>query len=279
MMSAARTMGSTRRLDGVVPNSSSVAVLPRRDRIVIASCTLLVTALAWAYLIQLNRQMSSPMAADVMMNMGTVIDTPWRAQDLLFTFVMWSVMMVGMMSPSAAPVLLLFAGAQAKHARRGVRMPVLLFGLGYLVVWLAFSALAVLAQWGLHEAALLTPMMAASSPGLAGGILIAAGMYQLTPAKRACLRQCQSPLGFIMSNWRDGDIGALNMGVRHGAYCVGCCWAVMGLLFAVGVMNLAWVGLLTAFILIEKFGGAGVGVARIGGVLIITLGVLLVVVN
>ncbi len=198
----------------------------------------------------------------------------WGVADFLFTFSMWSVMMIGMMSPSAAPVLLLFSDMQG--SREGTATAVLLFGLGYLAVWLGFSGAAAVAQWGLNEAALLSPAMSTTSARLAGAILIAAGAYQLTPAKGACLRQCQSPLGFLMANWREGEKGAFRMGLRHGVYCLGCCWAVMCVLFAVGVMNLAWVAALTAFILVEKFGRQGVLVARVGGVVMIGYGVLVV---
>lgn len=210
-----------------------------------------------------------------MAQMGMVMDAPWRAADVLFTFLMWSVMMIGMMSAPAAPVLLLFADMQARRGERGLSMPVLLFGLGYLTVWAGFSACAALAQWGLHEAAFLSPEMAASSRMLGGAILIGAGVYQLTRAKRACLRHCQSPLGFLMSQWRDGAGGALRMGLRHGRYCLGCCWALMGVLFAVGIMNLAWVGVLTVFILLEKVVPAGALVSRVGGVVLIASGILL----
>ncbi|MGH7721065.1 MAG: DUF2182 domain-containing protein [Gemmatimonadaceae bacterium] len=256
---------------------SSVAALPRRDRVLIASCILLITALAWAYLVYLDRQMSSSVEQETMMaKMGMVMDAPWGVPDVFFTFVMWAVMMVGMMSAAATPVLLLFAEMHARRVERGLPMAVLLFGLGYITVWLGFSASAALAQWALHEVALLSSKMSALSPGLAGAILIAAGAYQLTPAKGACLTHCRSPLGFLMSNWRDGARGALQMGLRHGAYCLGCCWALMCVLFAVGVMNLAWVGVLTAFILVEKVGRTGASVARVGGVIMFAFGVLFV---
>ena len=233
----------------------------RGDRIAIVSCIVVITALAWAYLFYLDRKM------------GMVMDMPWSARDLFFTFTMWSVMMVGMMSPTVAPVLLLFAGTRSGRAERGVSPPVVTFGLGYITVWVAFSLSAALAQWGLHEAALLSPTMAASSSRLAGAILIGAGVYQLTPLKGSCLSQCQSPLGFIMSHWRDGKIGAFQMGFRHGVYCLGCCWALMLILFVVGVMNLAWVAVLGAFILLEKIGPPGALVSRIGGVVMIAAGV------
>ena len=151
-----------------------------------------------------------------------------------------------------------------------------MFGLGYVTVWVGFSACAALAQWGLHQRALLSPAMAASSPYLAGAILIAAGAYQLTPWKGACLTHCRSPLGFLMTNWRDGRLGALQMGVRHGAYCLGCCWALMCVLFVVGVMSLLWVAALTGFVLLEKIGPAGAAIARVAGAAMMIAGILMI---
>jgi len=258
-----------------VPSQSSVAGIVSRDRTVIASCILLISALAWAYLFHLDQQMaSSAVSTTVMARMEMANNAPWGARDFFFTFAMWSVMMVGMMTASAAPVLLLFTNMQANRGGGSMAANGVLFGLGYLVVWIGFSGAAALAQWGLHQSAWLSPKMAVTSARLAGVILIAAGGYQLTPAKGACLTQCQSPLGFLLGNWRDGARGALQMGIRHGAYCLGCCWALMLVLFVVGVMNLAWVAALTAFILIEKFGRAGARVARVGGAAMILFGVI-----
>jgi len=208
------------------------------------------------------------------MGMAMSMDMPWTAADVFFTFAMWAVMMVGMMTPSAAPVLLLFAGMV--RGRGGTRWPLVVaaFGAGYLIVWTAFSAGAALAQWGLHGSAMLSPAMSASSARLGGAILIAAGVYQLTPFKGACLTHCRSPLGFLLSHWRDGTIGALRMGIAHGTYCVGCCWALMGVLFVVGVMNLVWVAAMTVFVLVEKIGPAGAIVARVAGGLMIAAGAL-----
>ena len=214
--------------------------------------------------------------ASQMAAMGMTMDKPWTAADAFFTFAMWAVMMVGMMAGTAMPMLLLFAGAQAGRAERGAPLGALIFGLGYLAVWTGFSALATLAQWTLHKAAMLSPAMKTSSPRLAGVILLAAGAYQLTPWKGACLTHCRSPLGFLMTNWRDGKLGALRMGLSHGAYCLGCCWALMCVLFAVGVMNLAWVAALTVFVLLEKIGPAGAIVARIAGAAIAVRGILLI---
>jgi predicted metal-binding membrane protein len=260
-------------MDGA--RTAPVAALSRRDRLVIWICLGLVTALAWAYLVHLGRQMSASMAHDSMMaDMGMTMDMPWTATDVFFTFTMWAVMMVGMMTGTAAPMLLLFAGAHAARGARGMPPAVVMFGLGYIIVWVVFSAGAALAQWGLHHAAMLTPAMAASSGRLAGGILVAAGAYQLTPVKGACLTRCRSPLGFLMTSWRDGALGALQMGLRHGAYCLGCCWLLMCLLFVVGVMNLVWVAALTAFVLVEKIGPFGLIVARTAGAIMIVAGIL-----
>jgi predicted metal-binding membrane protein len=254
-----------------------VAAIGRRDQMLVAGCILILAAAAWTYLVHLDRQMTASMQTDAAMaRMAKAIDAPWRASDVVFALAMWGVMMVGMMGPAAAPVFLLFAGMQARRADRRARLVTLLFGFGYFTVWFGFSAGAALAQWALHDLALSSSTMIASSPRLGGAILIAAGAYQLTPAKRTCLTHCQSPLGFLVSNWRDGARGAFRMGLRHGAFCLGCCWALMGVLFAVGVMNLAWVAALSAFILLEKTNGraAGMAVARIGGLAMITSGIL-----
>ena len=254
---------------------AAVAPLSRRDRLFIWICLVLITALAWAYLVYLRRQMSSSMAHDVMMaEMGMTMDMPRTPADVFFTFAMWAVMMIGMMAGPATPMLLLFGGMQRTRASGPLPMALPLFGLGYLAVWAGFSACAAIAQEALHRAALLSPAMAASSPRVGGAILIAAGAYQLTPFKGACLTQCRSPLGFLMSNWRDGARGAFRMGVSHGVYCLGCCWALMCVLFAVGVMNLLWVAALTALVLLEKVGPFGAIAARVTGVVMIAVGVM-----
>jgi predicted metal-binding membrane protein len=269
-------MANTLPSPGVARSPSPVSTPSRRTRALVAGCIVVITALAWAYLVHLSRRMMSPTAGDTLMTaMGTVMHQPWGAGDLLLTFVMWAVMMVGMMAAPALPVLLLFAGMQARQGQ-GAASAVPSFGLGYLVVWLAFSAGATAAQWALHERALLSSTMATSSTVLAGVILILAGAYQLTPLKTRCLARCQSPLGFLMSNWRDGARGAFLMGFRHGTFCLGCCWALMAVLFAVGVMNLAWVAVLTLVILAEKLGPADARVSRAGGAILIALGAVLV---
>jgi predicted metal-binding membrane protein len=254
----------------------AVATVTSRDRIVISVCLVAMTALAWAYLIRLDRQMSASMEHDMAMAaMGMTMQASWSAADVWFTFLMWMVMMVGMMTPSAAPVLMLFAASAATRQQQRIPISALTFGLGYLVVWAGFSVGAAVAQWGLHEATLLSAAMRTSSPRLGGAMLAAAGAYQLTPLKTACLTHCRSPLGFLMTNWRNGAAGAFVMGCRHGAYCVGCCWALMTILFVVGVMNLAWVAVLAGFVLVEKLSPAGLTLSRVAGVMLVLFGLVL----
>ena len=209
----------------------------------------------------------------MMAAMGMTMQMAWTSADAFFTFAMWVVMMIAMMAPAAAPILLLFAAARARRGERSVSPATAMFGLGYVVVWTGFSAAATLAQWALHQAALLSMAMATSSSRLSGAILIAAGIYQLTPWKSKCLTHCRSPLGFLMSCWRDGRLGAFRMGVRHGTFCLGCCWALMCVLFVVGVMNLIWVAALTVFVLVEKIGPRGAIVARVAGAALVVMGI------
>ena len=203
--------------------------------------------------------------------------TTWGPLDLVLLFLMWSVMMAAMMVPSASPLMLLFAKLnRQRREREDPVVPTAVFLLGYLLVWTGFSALATLAQWGLHSAALLSPMMVGTSSVMGGVLLLAAGIFQWTPLKNACLIHCRSPLAFLMSEWRDGKRGALRMGVKHGSYCVGCCWILMALLFVAGVMNLLWVASITAFVLIEKVVPRGELVGRLAGGVLSLAGILLV---
>ena len=185
----------------------------------------------------------------------------WDAPHLLLLWAMWAVMMAGMMLPSAAPMILL-AGPGAR--------PYFL-ALGYAAVWAAFSAGATCLQWLLLKLLILTPMMEVSSRTAGAVLLVLAGLYQWTPFKRACLTTCQSPLAFVTRRWRSGSPGALRMGVEHGAYCVGCCWALMLLLFAGGVMNLAVIAALTVFVAFEKLAPLGMWSARISGAALVAL--------
>lgn len=251
---------------------------PRFPRAPVVAAIAALTLLAWLYLFHLSHQMSAAAADEATMAaMGMATNTPWTRTDLLLTFVMWTVMMAGMMVPSITPVLLL--AAKAPRAEHRFFPPALLFGAGYLIVWTGFSAIAAVAQWALHEAALLSPAMATSSARIGGAILIGAGLYQLTPLKHLCLTHCRSPIDFLMAHWRGGATGPLRMGLHHGLYCLGCCWALMAVLFAVGVMNLAWVAGLALLVLVEKATPPTVLVPRIAGAALLLAGVTKLVSN
>lgn len=228
----------------------------RRQRGVTLAGLLVVTALAWAWL-----------ASGAGMGMAMA----WTVERIFLTLSMWWVMMIAMMVPAAAPVVLLYARAAPQpHS--------LAFLAGYLLCWLAFSIAAVALQFALEEAGRLTPMgMALSSPWFAGGLLIAAGLYQFSPLKSTCLAHCRSPVRWLSSHYRPGAGGALRMGLSHGAFCVGCCWLLMLLLFVVGVMNLAWVAALTLVVAAEKLLPGGAWIARISGVAMIGWGIALFV--
>lgn len=177
----------------------------------------------------------------------------WTPSYAVLMFFMWWVMMVAMMLPSASPMVLLFARIQRSQKEKGVPfVPTSIFTMGYLVTWGIFSVLAAGAQWGFEHVGLLSAMLVSTSGLFAGIVLLIAGIYQLTPLKHACLKHCQSPLQFIMHHWRNGTAGAFRMGVEHGAFCLGCCWFLMALLFVGGVMNLYWIVGLAVFVFLEK---------------------------
>ncbi len=246
----------------------------RRDRAVIVTGLVVITALSWWYMFYLAAGMNGAMPASEMGAIAAPRMEPWKAVDFVLTWVMWSVMMVAMMVPSAAPMILVFARVKRNRRNDGsASLPTAAFVAGYLLAWTAFSAAATLAQWGLHSAALLSPMMVSTNTLLGGLILIGAGLFQWTPLKRACLVHCRSPLHFLMSGWRDGAAGALTMGAHHGLYCVGCCWILMALLFVAGVMNLLWVAAIASFVLIEKLTRHGELVGRVAGVALVLAGV------
>ncbi len=246
----------------------ALATVLKRDRAMVLVGLLGVAALAWLYLVDLTLGMGD-MPKAVGEAVTTARTAPWSGLDLALMFVMWAVMMVGMMLPGAAPMILLFAAVNRKKREQAKPfVPTAIFALGYLAVWTAFSGLATGLQWGLQRAALVSPSMESTGAVLGGLIFFAAGIYQWTPLKHACLRKCQSPIGFLARRWREGPRGALAMGLEHGAYCVGCCWVLMALLFAGGVMNLAWVALLALFVMVEKLAPRGPWPPRIAGALL-----------
>jgi predicted metal-binding membrane protein len=203
---------------------------------------------------------------------------PWYLPDLFAAGIMWTTMMVAMMLPSAMPMLLFFAATRrSRSGRRTIGLAVWLFAAGFLLCWAAWSWLAAGLQWTLQAAVALTPHMAIVRTPLAAAILIVAGVYQFTPLKYRCLSRCQSPLGFLLTGWRSGNWGVLVMGLRYGAYCVGCCWALMALLFVVGIMNLLWIAVLAIFVLVEKTVARGPWPSYAAGVALIAWALYLLV--
>jgi len=244
--------------------SSPLEAVLRRDRVVVAAGVAAIAALGWVYLVMMAG-MDDMAGPDL---------RPWTSGDFVMMFSMWAIMMVAMMLPSAAPLLLVYAGMARQQEERGHPIaPTGAFAAGYLLAWTVFSGAATLLQWALERAALLSPQMVASTPYLGALLLIAAGVYQLTPLKSACLTHCRSPIAFLLHRWRRGFAGALRMGTEHGLYCVGCCWFLMGLLFVGGVMNLLWIAAISIFVLLEKVAPRGELVARTAGVLLMAAGV------
>jgi len=246
--------------DGALP------ALLRRDRAVVLSGLAAVVVLAWAYLL---------FGAGIkmeMMDMGggqmMAMSPEWTLGYGLIFVVMWVAMMVAMMLPSAAPAILLAAALDRRRSTASAPQQGMLFASGYLLVWSAFSLLATLLQWGLDEAGLLSGTMAAGNRILAGAVLVAAGAYEWTPLKNTCLAHCRSPIAFLLQHWRQGRLGAVVTGMRHGLFCLGCCWILMALLFVGGLMNLLWVAAIALLVLIEKTAPWGGRMARITGVVL-----------
>ncbi|WP_222822998.1 DUF2182 domain-containing protein [Nitrospina gracilis] len=242
----------------------------KHDRWLVAAGLLAIALLSWWYLASMAADMGS-------MSMLQPEPAHQRAH-VVWLFWMWAVMMVAMMTPSAAPMVLTFSAIHRKQGDSSkTALATLLFVSGYLLVWTVFSLGAALLQWGLHGAAWVSPMMASQSHLLSAVLLFLAGVYQWLPVKEVCLRHCRSPLDFFLLQWKTGSFGAFSMGWYHGLYCVGCCWLLMLLLFVNGVMNLLWVGVLAVFVLIEKVVPLGMWWSRVTGLLLVAWALLLVV--
>jgi predicted metal-binding membrane protein len=293
-----------------LPDAALEAVL-RRDRTVVIAALVVVIVAAWLYILlgagtgmSAFEMSGSPLGGPADMDMGMGEEAPmpmdqngpemamdgsdmapgdgmmmamapmaWTPGYAILMFFMWWIMMMAMMLPSASPMILLFARFNRSQRDKGAPyVPTAVFALGYLWVWAAFSVVAVTAQWSLERSGLLSSMMASTSVILGAVLLIAAGLYQLTPLKYACLKHCRSPLFFISHHWRPGEWGALRMGLEHGAFCTGCCWFLMALLFYGGIMNLFWIIGLALFVLLEKVAPAGHWVGRILGAGLIAWG-------
>jgi predicted metal-binding membrane protein len=282
--------------------ASTLESVLRRDRLVVIVALVAVIVVCWGYVLAgAGMNMSPPEttamtgtpgmaetryappkvdmpgmamgegAPDGMADLAVAAMAPvaWTPGYAVLMFFMWWIMMMAMMLPSATPMILLFAAINRKQRDY---VPTGIFAAGYLLIWGAFSLVAVSTQWGLEQSSLLSSTMASTSVLLGACLLIAAGVYQLTPLKHACLRHCRSPFAFVTQHWRPGDLGALRMGIEHGAFCTGCCWFLMALLFYGGIMNLYWIVGLALYVLLEKTIPAGHWLGRIAGVLLIAWG-------
>jgi predicted metal-binding membrane protein len=246
----------------------------KRDRWIVGGALVVLSLASWGYLFYDAWRMRTTGSCCMI---ATADMRPWVSSELLLLFVMWAVMMVAMMAPTAAPMVLTFAAVNRRRQSQRPYVSASFFLMGYLLAWTIFSALATVAQRFLHGVALLSPSMVSTSALLGAAILIVAGVFQLTPLKHACLAHCRTPLSFIMNEWREGAGGALWMGVKHGVYCLGCCWILMLLLFVTGVMNLIWVGVITAFVMIERIAPGVKWISRVAGVGLIAWGMWLLV--
>ena len=281
---------------------TALETLLRRDRAIVAASLAMLAALAWAYILWLAATMDMggmampepgmgagmDMDMDDMGNMdmsngpATPLDTlldvaprPWTAVEAGITLTMWIVMMVGMMLPSATPMVLLYARVGRQSRKEGKPFAATgFFAGGYLLAWAGFAAAATLGQW-LMEGSLLTPSLASASRAFSGLVLTLAGLYQWTPLKDACLGQCQAPVVFLQRHggFRRDPAGAVRLGLRHGLYCIGCCWALMALLFVGGIMNVLWIAAIAIFVMAEKVLPAGRLLSRAAGAALIAAGI------
>ena len=268
---------------------AALAALLRRDRVIVLIALIALTALAWSDVLRLAQSMSDMASMPGMATQPGMPNMPgmdmsssgmmspvfgrWSPEHFMTMFAMWTVMMIGMMTPSVAPMVLIYT----QVARRSGSEPfatAFWFAGGYLLAWAGFSLLATLTQWGLEELALLSPMMAGTSHLFGGLLLIAAGIYQWLPIKYSCLARCRAPLSFIMEHggFKAQAAGSVRLGVQHGLYCIGCCWTLMALLYVGGVMNLLWIAGLMVFVLLEKLIPGGRYLPRAAGVVAAAFG-------
>jgi predicted metal-binding membrane protein len=227
---------------------------------------VILSAIGWGLILWSVTNMSSPIVA-LMMPM----DDSWALKEAVAVWLMWAVMMGAMMLPSAVPMML----AQRRVAN--VRDPETpgasrWFLAAYLVAWALFSVAAAVLQWGFQGAGMVSHMLKIQGVWVGGGLLIAAGLFQLTPLKAACLHKCRAPMGFLITEWRSGRLGAFHMGLKHGRYCIGCCWALMMILFVGGVMSLTSIAVLSGIVALEKLAPRGAQLSRLGGGLLIAWG-------
>jgi len=248
-----------------VTSSATAALRRARGGVVVGLIAL--AAASWAYIAFMATQMG-----DMSSVLAMPMTSAWSPIQAALMVTMWAVMMAAMMLPSAVPMVLAYDRLDQASAV-GRSGSTALFVIGYVVVWAAFAVAATGLQWVLHNLALVNGTGAATQGGLAGLLLVGAGIFQFSPVKRRSLGACRTPMGFLMTSWRDGKTGALRMGLHHGTLCFRCCWALMILLFVLGVMNLAWVAVLAIFVLAEKVSRRGEAISMIGGVGMIVWGV------
>ena len=266
---------------------SMLETVLRRDRFIVAAALAAVTLLAWAYVLWLaagmdmgGMDMSGLRMIPAPFTIMAPATAPWTASEFAYVFTMWAVMMVGMMTPSAAPMILIYARIGRQASAEGKPLAATgWFVTGYLLAWIGFSLAAAAGQWVLERAALLDWMMAGTGHIFGALVLITAGVYQWVPLKYACLAHCQSPVLFIHQHggFKPAFSDSLRLGLRHGAYFVGCCWALMALLFVGGIMNVLWIAAISAFVLIEKIVPAGRLLSRAAGICFAAAGVWLAV--
>ncbi len=234
----------------------------RRDRLIVIATLVTVIALSWAYLLagagmgmsglEMTRMSQHELIGNVQ-HIAVMQPAVWTPGYAALMFCMWWVMMIAMMLASAAPLMLVFATVNRRQRVTGrPYVATAIFAFGYLAAWGGYSLAGVLLQWGFERIGILSPMLVAKNELVVVGLLFAAGLYQLTPLKQACLRYCRSPLEFMNARWRPGAAGAFRMGLVQGAVCVGCCWFLMALMFVGGLMNLYWIAGLALFVLLEK---------------------------
>ncbi len=225
---------------------------------------------SWIYLGLMISDMSTIPGMSAMM----MYPRAFTPEILFGLFLMWAIMMAAMMLPTAAPMIMAYTRMQASDRTRGASWwPVAAFSGGYVIAWAGFTLVAAVLQAGLTSLAFMSPMMMKMTLPLASGTLVIAGLYQFSPLKRSCLQQCRTPMSFLMTQWHEGTWGALGMGWRHGLFCVGCCWALMGLLFVVGVMNTAWIIAITIYVLVEKMVPGSAVLSKLVGAVMVGLGI------
>jgi predicted metal-binding membrane protein len=252
-------------------NQWSSIPLQRRDQCLIVFSLTVLVMLAWFYLIRLDLNMPD------MPGMAMGIHD-WTPTDFIMMSLMWVIMMIGMMVPSAMRSVMIYSLIVSKAQTSGRSIaPTYLFVSGYVCIWSFFSLIATILQWLLERLALVSPMMVSTSAYLGAVLLIGAGVYQLTPLKDVCLKHCQAPTEFINKHYKKGSFGAFQLGLKHGAYCLGCCWALMGLLFIGGVMNLIWILAISLFVLAEKLLPVQIRTARVTGILMILSGLVFLI--